>query len=89
MVIYLLVSNAIAVPELPSGNSSNQKKAKVNKGKRHIASASTALIFGIILGLVQAIFLMFGARTLLGVMGVKHVSLYYVIRDSTKHCKLN
>ncbi|PON81309.1 Multi antimicrobial extrusion protein [Trema orientale] len=55
-------------------NSSNKKKAEMNKGKRHIASASTALIFGIILGLVQAIFLMFGARTLLGIMGVKHNS---------------
>ncbi|XP_030492777.2 protein DETOXIFICATION 43 [Cannabis sativa] len=50
------------------------KITKVKKGKRQIASASTALIFGIILGLVQAIFLMFGARTLLGVMGVKHDS---------------
>lgn len=41
--------------------------------KRHIASASTALIFGVILGLLQAIFLIFMATTLLGVMGVKHV----------------
>ncbi|EXB32788.1 MATE efflux family protein FRD3 [Morus notabilis] len=56
-------------------NSSNvEKKAKLHKGQRHIASASTALIFGVILGLLQAIFLMFGARTLLGVMGVKHNS---------------
>ncbi|KAL5543406.1 hypothetical protein UlMin_007190 [Ulmus minor] len=46
-------------------------KSKTKKGRRHIASASTALIFGTILGLVQAIVLMFGAKTLLGVMGVK------------------
>ncbi|KAL5538272.1 hypothetical protein UlMin_043492 [Ulmus minor] len=46
-------------------------KSKTKKGRKHIASASTALIFGTILGLVQAIVLMFGAKTLLGFMGVK------------------
>lgn len=59
-----------------SVNSSNKKNAEINKGRRHIASASTALIFGTILGLVQAIFLVFGAKTLLGVMGVKSVSTF-------------
>ncbi|GMN53605.1 hypothetical protein TIFTF001_022736 [Ficus carica] len=64
-----------SVRELPlvTGGSS-QKKGKVKTEKRYIASASTALIFGVILGLLQAIVLMFGARTLLGVMGVKHNS---------------
>ena len=58
-----------------NSNKMNNAAAKINKGKRrHIASASTALIFGTILGLLQAIFLMFGAKTLLGVMGVKPVS---------------
>ncbi|KAL9226448.1 hypothetical protein vseg_002261 [Gypsophila vaccaria] len=43
-------------------------------GKRHIPSASTALVLGGILGLLQTIFLVFGADTLLGIMGVKHGS---------------
>ncbi|XP_022147762.1 protein DETOXIFICATION 43 [Momordica charantia] len=41
------------------------------KEKKQIASASTALIFGSILGLMQAIFLVFGAKFLLNLMGVK------------------
>ncbi|KAB2600547.1 MATE efflux family protein FRD3-like [Pyrus ussuriensis x Pyrus communis] len=47
------------------------ENTKIRKKKRHIASASTALIFGAILGLLQAIFLMLTAKVLLGVMGVK------------------
>ncbi|KAK2407336.1 protein DETOXIFICATION [Trifolium repens] len=46
---------------------------KRNK-KRNIASASTALLFGLILGLLQASVLIFGAKFLLGVMGVRHGS---------------
>ncbi|GAV67012.1 MatE domain-containing protein, partial [Cephalotus follicularis] len=46
-------------------------KAKSKKAKRNIPSASTALIFGMILGLFQCIFLIFGAKTLLSIMGVK------------------
>ncbi|XP_023515212.1 protein DETOXIFICATION 43-like isoform X1 [Cucurbita pepo subsp. pepo] len=41
------------------------------KEKKQIASASTALIFGSILGLMQAIFLVFGAKSFLNLMGVK------------------
>lgn len=44
------------------------------KEKKHIASASTALIFGTVLGLLQAVFLAFGAKYLLNVMGVKQGS---------------
>ncbi|XP_065871989.1 protein DETOXIFICATION 43-like [Euphorbia lathyris] len=47
----------------------NLKKSK--KGKRHIPSASTALICGGILGLLQAILLIFCAKPLLSIMGVK------------------
>ncbi|XP_061343267.1 protein DETOXIFICATION 43-like isoform X1 [Gastrolobium bilobum] len=54
--------------------SSNKVKDKVGKKKRHIASASTALLFGIILGLLQATILIFAAKPLLWVMGVKHDS---------------
>ncbi|KAH8520064.1 hypothetical protein H0E87_001503 [Populus deltoides] len=44
---------------------------KQKNERRHIPSASTALIVGGILGLVQAIFLIFGAKPLLHIMGVK------------------
>ncbi|XVF79620.1 hypothetical protein PTKIN_Ptkin15bG0003900 [Pterospermum kingtungense] len=54
--------------KLPSATAS---KTEVKKGKRHIPSASTALVLGLMLGLMQAIFLIFGAKILLGVMGVK------------------
>ncbi|PQP96450.1 protein DETOXIFICATION 43-like [Prunus yedoensis var. nudiflora] len=59
------------VDKRPSDLMSTNKKAKPKKQKRHIASASTALIFGAILGLLQAIFLIFSTKVLLGVMGVK------------------
>ncbi|BBN67840.1 MATE efflux family protein, partial [Prunus dulcis] len=57
------------VDKLPSDLMSTNKKEKIKKQKRHIASASTALIFGIILGLLQAIFIIFSTKVLLGVMG--------------------
>ncbi|KAK8516529.1 hypothetical protein V6N13_097815 [Hibiscus sabdariffa] len=50
------------------------ENAEVKKGKRHIPSVSTALILGSVLGIVQALCLVFGAKPLLGVMGVKHNS---------------
>ncbi|KAB2068461.1 hypothetical protein ES319_A08G033100v1 [Gossypium barbadense] len=45
--------------------------SEVKKGKRHIPSASTAMVFGLVLGLLQTLFLVFGAKILLLVMGVK------------------
>lgn len=54
-----------------SATASRAENTEVKKGKRHIPSASTALILGSMLGLLQAIFLVFGAKILLGVMGVK------------------
>ncbi|KAK4482416.1 hypothetical protein RD792_009571 [Penstemon davidsonii] len=45
--------------------------AKTEQDKRHIPSASSALIIGGILGLIQAFFLIFAAKPLLGFMGVK------------------
>ncbi|KAF7836043.1 protein DETOXIFICATION 43-like [Senna tora] len=53
--------------------SSNKKKSKGKNGRKRkqIASASTALLFGTILGLIQALTLIFAAKPLLGVMGVK------------------
>lgn len=51
--------------------SSKPKKAKLSKERRHIPSASTALVLGGILGLLQTLFLIFGAKLLLSLMGIK------------------
>ncbi|KAF5736439.1 putative DNA-damage-inducible protein f [Tripterygium wilfordii] len=60
----------VVTSKSPSVIDSNTSKRKFNK-KRHIPSASTALAIGGILGLLQAIVLIFGAKTLLSLMGVK------------------
>ncbi|KFK38257.1 hypothetical protein AALP_AA3G089700 [Arabis alpina] len=57
-------------PQASNTKSSNGKKPN-KKGKKTIKSASTAMIIGLILGLVQAISLIFGSKVLIGVMGVK------------------
>uniref|UniRef100_A0A1J3HAP7 Protein DETOXIFICATION n=1 Tax=Noccaea caerulescens TaxID=107243 RepID=A0A1J3HAP7_NOCCA len=54
-----------SVTKSSSGNKANKK------GKKNIKSASTAMIIGLILGLVQAIVLIFSSKVLLGIMGVK------------------
>lgn len=48
---------------------------KVENGRRYIPSASSALVIGGVLGLIQTIFLISGARPLLNFMGVKSDSL--------------
>ncbi|KAL7083579.1 hypothetical protein ACP275_14G173000 [Erythranthe tilingii] len=50
--------------------STNKGKTKKNE-RRHIPSASTALILGGVLGLIQTLILIFLAKPLLSVMGVK------------------
>lgn len=50
-------------------------EGKSIKEKRHIPSASTALVIGGILGLLQTLFLIFGAKILLRLMGVKSVCI--------------
>ncbi|XP_027911997.1 protein DETOXIFICATION 43-like isoform X2 [Vigna unguiculata] len=54
-------------------NTSNSRR-KQKVGKKVIASASTALIFGTILGLLQTAILSFAAKPLLYAMGLKHDS---------------
>ncbi|KAF5469719.1 hypothetical protein F2P56_010286 [Juglans regia] len=66
--------------------SSKRKSAKTKTEKRHIASASTALLFGSILGVFQAIVLILGAKPLLHVMGVKSSSP--MIAPALKYLKL-
>ncbi|GAB2300171.1 Protein DETOXIFICATION 42 [Dionaea muscipula] len=53
--------------------SCNTKKEleKIENGRRHIPSASSAVVIGGLLGLLQVIFLVLGAKPLLAVMGVK------------------
>ncbi|KAL3732703.1 hypothetical protein ACJRO7_029368 [Eucalyptus globulus] len=51
--------------------SSKPKTVKLSKERRHIPSASTALVLGGILGLLQTLFLIFGAKLLLSLMGIK------------------
>ncbi|KAG6408594.1 hypothetical protein SASPL_131612 [Salvia splendens] len=42
-----------------------------SKERRHISSASTALVLGLVLGIIQTIFLAFLAKPLLRLMGIK------------------
>ncbi|XP_027366377.1 protein DETOXIFICATION 43-like isoform X2 [Abrus precatorius] len=55
-------------------NSKKSKDKVEKKKKRRIASASTALLFGTILGLIQAAVLIFAAKPLLTIMGLKRDS---------------
>ncbi|KAF5822413.1 putative multi antimicrobial extrusion protein [Helianthus annuus] len=50
---------------------STQNKLKLKKQKRNIPSASTALLFGAVLGLLETLLLVFLAEPLLKLMGVK------------------
>ncbi|XP_010464452.1 PREDICTED: protein DETOXIFICATION 43-like isoform X1 [Camelina sativa] len=58
-------------PPVASDTRSNSENKGNKKGKRTIRTASTAMILGLILGLAQAIFLIFSSKLLLGFMGVK------------------
>nr|GMD71827.1 protein DETOXIFICATION 43-like [Ipomoea batatas] len=49
----------------------NERAGEVKRGRLKVPSASTALIMGLILGLLQTVFLTLLARPLLGLMGVK------------------
>ncbi|XP_043690730.1 protein DETOXIFICATION 42-like [Telopea speciosissima] len=56
----------------PSSNTvGKSKKSKSKHVKRHIPSASSALVIGGILGLLQTIFLIFASKPVLSFMGVK------------------
>lgn len=52
-------------------------KGKKRNERKHIASASTALVLGGVLGLFQTIILIFLAKPFLSIMGVKHVRIFY------------
>ncbi|KAI8558999.1 hypothetical protein RHMOL_Rhmol04G0140000 [Rhododendron molle] len=55
----------------PATNSSYIGNTTKLYERRHIPSASSALIIGAVLGLIQALFLIFAAKPLLGYMGIK------------------
>ncbi|CAN4089794.1 unnamed protein product [Withania somnifera] len=55
-------------------SSDNQSKGKLKRVKRHIPSAATAIFVGCILGLLQTLFLIFLAKPILSLMGVKSES---------------
>ncbi|KAK4253720.1 hypothetical protein QN277_010359 [Acacia crassicarpa] len=69
-----------------SSTDKNSNKSKVKKKKKQIASASTALIFGTILGLIQASLLIFAAKPLLLLMGAKRGSPMLILAQ--KYLKL-
>lgn len=57
-----------------STSTSYDKMANLDNKRRHIPSASSALVIGSILGIVQTLFLIFSAKPILNYMGVKPVS---------------
>ncbi|XP_028776979.1 protein DETOXIFICATION 43-like [Neltuma alba] len=68
----------------PSSMATSSKNKKTKK--KQIASASTALIFGTILGLLQASILIFAAKPLLLAMGAKQGSAMLILAE--KYLKL-
>ena len=62
-------------------HSNGHDKTKFER-KRHIPSASAALIVGGILGLIQAVFLISGAKPILNFMGVHSVSSSTFVRKT-------
>ena len=81
-MISLSDINTNACKSASATGNSNKSVSKAGRKKRHIASASTALLFGTILGLLQAATLVFAAKPLLGAMGVKSVSVFLIKRVS-------
>ncbi|KAK8614375.1 hypothetical protein V6N13_122735 [Hibiscus sabdariffa] len=63
-----------SISKSPAVLDGKDENAEVKRGKRHIPSVSTALILGSVLGILQAVCLVFGEKPLLSVMGVKHNS---------------
>lgn len=69
--------------EVKADNTTNAVVTQViTREKRHIPSASTALVMGAVLGILQSIILMILAKPLLGIMGVRSVSTSYILAPS-------
>ncbi|GAB4851597.1 Protein DETOXIFICATION 42 [Ancistrocladus abbreviatus] len=53
-----------------SSSSRGDQLSKLDRGRRHIPAASTAMVIGALLGLIQALFLISAAKPILNYMGV-------------------
>ncbi|XP_017977219.1 PREDICTED: protein DETOXIFICATION 42 isoform X3 [Theobroma cacao] len=62
---------------------SNTKIAESKNERRHIPSASSALVIGSMLGIIQTFFLIFAAKPLLSYMGVNSPAQQYLTIRST------
>ncbi|CAI0412698.1 unnamed protein product [Linum tenue] len=67
----LVTTNESEPPNSGDVSSFEVATSKVTNERRHIPSASSALVIGAILGLVQTVFLISAAKPLLNFMGVK------------------
>lgn len=54
-------------------------KVEAGRERKHITSASSALVIGSVLGLIQAFFLIVYAKPILNYMGVNSVSALVVV----------
>ncbi|KAL3622509.1 hypothetical protein CASFOL_033920 [Castilleja foliolosa] len=64
-------SKTTTCKSLEVSRNSPEKASGIKNSRRHIPSASTALLLGVILGLLLTLFLILLAKTFLGFMGVK------------------
>ncbi|MFS7940869.1 hypothetical protein Hanom_Chr05g00469381 [Helianthus anomalus] len=67
----------------PRSKSDNEKtlllpKHENTNKRRHVSSASSALLIGAVLGLIQAFLLIVSAKPLLSYMGIKSVSFRFI-----------
>lgn len=76
---YLIISDSTEADceSKPLTSSCNVVKPKYEHQRRYIPSASSAMVIGSILGLIQAIVLIAGAVPLLNFMGIGSVSIAY------------
>lgn len=58
------------------------KSYRKTNDRRHNPSASTALVIASLLGLIQALFLIFSAKPILNYMGIDSVSFLLLVLES-------
>lgn len=56
-----------------------KKAVKYKHERRHIASASSALVIAAVLGLAEALLLIVGAKPILIMMGLNRVNIFVMI----------
>ncbi|KAJ9695772.1 hypothetical protein PVL29_010978 [Vitis rotundifolia] len=65
-----LIPHVDSMHNSSSRTANNTKNMEFEHERRHIPSASSALVIGGVLGLIQALFLIFSAKSILNIMGV-------------------